>query len=280
MPETSNPLLKHFRQPQLYLRLPSDGKWWYPASLELPVTKEIVVYAMTARDELLIKTPDALLNGQATVDVIQSCCPNIKDAWKTPTVDIDAILIAIRRATYGNRMDFTSLCPHCSTKNEHSLDLDILGSNISCPNFDETLTIGDLEIFLKPLTYQHFNQNSIRNYDEQRLLSVVQDETLGEKEKLAQFGELFRGLLDITVSQVANNVGAIKMSTGETVDSPEFLKEFFSNCDREVWTTLKDHIVKLNEHSELKRVPLKCEEEKCLKDYTAPLVFEHSSFFE
>jgi hypothetical protein len=82
MPETSNPLLKHFRQPQLYLRLPSEGKWWSADSLELPVTKEIAVYAMTARDELLIKTPDALLNGQATVDVIQSCCPNIKDAWK------------------------------------------------------------------------------------------------------------------------------------------------------------------------------------------------------
>ena len=31
-------------------------------------------------DEITFKTPDALLNGQATVDVIQSCIPNIKDA--------------------------------------------------------------------------------------------------------------------------------------------------------------------------------------------------------
>ena len=32
---------------------------------------------MTAKDEMMFKTPDALLNGQATVDVIQSCIPAI-----------------------------------------------------------------------------------------------------------------------------------------------------------------------------------------------------------
>ena len=42
----------------------------------------------------MMKTPDALVNGETTVEVIQSCMPNIKDAWKIPVIDLDVILIA------------------------------------------------------------------------------------------------------------------------------------------------------------------------------------------
>jgi hypothetical protein len=63
---------------------------------------------MTAKDELMLKTPDALMNGQATVEVIKSCVPSIKNPWHMPSIDIDTILIAIRIATYGENMEFSS----------------------------------------------------------------------------------------------------------------------------------------------------------------------------
>ena len=77
----ANPLQKYFRQPKIYIKLPSNGKWYPNGSLEVTDNMEFPVYAMTARDELMFKTPDALLNGQSTVDVIQSCVPSIKNAW-------------------------------------------------------------------------------------------------------------------------------------------------------------------------------------------------------
>jgi hypothetical protein len=61
--------------------------------------------SMTTKDEITLKTPDALLNGQGVVNVIESCCPAIKDAWAMPSIDVDATLIAIRIASYGNQMD-------------------------------------------------------------------------------------------------------------------------------------------------------------------------------
>ena len=70
-----NPLKKHLRQPKIYIKLPSQGKYWHPNAIDFPESGELPVYAMTARDEITFKTPDALLNGQATVDVIQSCMP-------------------------------------------------------------------------------------------------------------------------------------------------------------------------------------------------------------
>jgi len=274
----TNPLTKYFRQPQLHLKLPSGGKWW-GGGIELPVTGELPVYAMTARDELATKTPDALLNGQSTVDVIQSCCPAITDAWKIPSTDLDTILIAIRIATYGNRMEFVSVCPHCGSKNEHAADLQFLLNTIKCPDFDTPVTVADLEIYLKPLNFLDFNRASMKSYEEQRLLSVVQNDAISETEKLIKFNQLFRSVLDMTVKQVSNNVSGIKMPDGVVVSDPAQLAEFFANCDRPVWHAIRDRINSIGDADALKNIPVRCDNEPCMKDYTAPLRFELSSFF-
>ena len=89
-PTGANPLMKFYRQPKIYLALPSKGHWYPEGSLDMPDNGELPVFAMTAKDELTLKTPDALLNGAATVELIQSCIPNIKNAWQMPVLDLDA----------------------------------------------------------------------------------------------------------------------------------------------------------------------------------------------
>jgi hypothetical protein len=150
---STNPLTKHFRQPIIYLKLPSEGRWYPEGTLDLPVTGEIPIFAMTARDEITMKTPDALMNGASTAHVIESCCPSIKDAWKMPAVDLDPLLIAIRLATYGKEMEFTTVCPHCGTKNEKVLDLSVLLGKITPQNWSQPITIDGLQIQLRPQSY-------------------------------------------------------------------------------------------------------------------------------
>ena len=100
-----NPLFKHFRQPAIHIKLPSEGQYWPAGSVEIPQTGELPIYPLTTRDELTLRTPDALMNGSSVVDVMQSCCPSIKNAWDMPSVDVDAILIAIRIASYGHELE-------------------------------------------------------------------------------------------------------------------------------------------------------------------------------
>ena len=276
---TTNPLFKHFRQPQIYIKLPSKGKWWPAGSVEVPINNELPVFAMTARDELTIKTPDALLNGQSTVELIQSCVPNIKNAWETPAVDLDRLLIAIRQATYGNRMEFVSVCPHCNKKNEHAADLGALADTISCPDFEETVKVNDLEVFLKPQTFRQFNAAGIENFEQQRILAVVSNQDLSQEEKITKFNKLFRDLLSLTVKQVTGSVAAVKMSDGTLVDNQSFIEEFFANCDRPVWDAVKLRLDALAASSSLRNIEVKCEQEDCLKSYETPMVFELSSFF-
>ena len=100
-----NPLTKYFRQPKVYVTLPSKGSHYAPGAIDMPENGELPVFAMTAKDELTMKTPDALLNGAATVNVIKSCIPDIIDPWQMPSIDLDAVLVAIRIATYGEILE-------------------------------------------------------------------------------------------------------------------------------------------------------------------------------
>lgn len=278
--DNANPLSKFFRQPQIYLRLPSKGRWWPKDSIEMPANGELPVFAMTARDELLLKTPDAVMNGQGTVDVIQSCIPAIRNAWVMPLVDLDSILIAIRQATYGNHMEFTNVCPHCKRKNDHALDLSVYTTRFVCPDYDQSLKFDTLEIYLKPNNFANFNQTSIENYEQQKLLSVVQDTSLPEEQKIAEFRRIFNNLVNITVEQVSASVAAVKVANSEVVDNPEFIKEFFANCNKDIWNTVK---AKLQEYSDIqqksKELTVTCEHEDCNKHYVTPIEFETSHFF-
>ena len=113
-----NPLAQFFRQPKIYMSLPSNGKFYPTGALEMPENGELPVFAMTAKDELLMRTPDALMNGASTVEVIKSCVPSIKNPWFMPSIDVDAVLIAIRYATFGQEMGVGTTCPKCSEQDE------------------------------------------------------------------------------------------------------------------------------------------------------------------
>ena len=54
-----NPLSQFFRQPKVYIKLPSGGRFWPPGSQDVSDSGEYAVYAMTAKDELMFKTPDS-----------------------------------------------------------------------------------------------------------------------------------------------------------------------------------------------------------------------------
>ena len=122
MVENSNPLNKYFRQPAVYVSLPTGGNY-PPHVIEPSKTGELGVMPMTAKDEIRFKTPDALMNGEGVVEVIQSCVPSIKDAWQVKSYDLDTILIAIRIATYGETMDINFNVPIANEQSSHTLNL-------------------------------------------------------------------------------------------------------------------------------------------------------------
>jgi hypothetical protein len=279
-----NPLMGIMRQPKIYITLPSQGKYYPEGCLDPTVNGEYPVYSMTARDEIILKTPDALMNGQGVADVIQSCIPNIKDAWSVPAIDLDVILVAIRLATYGDKMTLTINHETMDDPMEYETSLqEILEKLQSNTTWDDRLEIRpDLVVYIKPIDYKTQTYTQLTEFETQRLMSVIRNESLDEETKLAQFKKSFEKMTARTLDVIVKSVHRIESSSG-TVTDPEFLDEFMRNCDREVFDKIKKRIAELGDNNQLKPLRIASTEEMLAKGapefIEVPFSFDTANFF-
>jgi len=282
--QPKNPLANYMRQPKIYIRLPSQGAYWPDKSIEIPENGELPVFSMTARDELAFKTPDALLNGQAIVDVIQSCVPAIKNAWDCPTLDFDSILIAIRLATYGEMMTVTAKVPVANEEVDYEIDLrTILDRQLSSSKWIEQVVISpELIVFVRPLTYRHMTKTSLQSFETNKLIRIANDDKLSEEQKLEIFNSSFNMLTQITVDLMAESIFKIVTPDGEVTDK-KFILEFVNNIDKTLFDQINDHLLSLKANNDLQPVEFSTTQEQ--QDLGAPekfsktIGFNESDFF-
>ena len=278
----ANPLQKYFRQPKIYIKLPSNGRWYPNGSLEVTDNMEFPVYAMTARDELMFKTPDALLNGQSTVDVIQSCVPNIKNGWDIPTLDIDTLLVAIRIATYGEKLELTSKIPNTKLERKFDLDLRVVLDKFQNVAFDDTLTIDELTLTVRPQTYREFTKVATKTFEEQRIASVIQEDDMTEEQKLEIFNQAFQRLTSITVDMVMQ--GIVSIQTGEDVVTDKLhIQQFIQNADKKFYSSVVESMESQKKKFTLEPITVDGTEEEIKegapKQWEMPVSFDQSNFF-
>ena len=282
-PEQNNPLKKYYRQAKQFVRLPSQYKYYAPGTIDVPTSGEVAVYAMTAKDEMLFKTPDALLNGEATVRVIESCVPAIKDAWSMPSLDVDACLIAIRMATYGTKMTVNVNVPNTKIQKEMDVDLQQAFSSVSAHEYKSTFFYKDMEVNTRPLTYKEFTDAAMKTFEEQRIAAVVQNTEMSEEDKIKKFQTSFAKLTDINLRMVSNTVASIKVD-GETVNNPVHIQEFMNNTDSNFYTAIMEHVNKQKDNFTLPPIKVSTtpEEQKegAPETFEVPIIFDQSNFFE
>ena len=280
---TSNPLQKYFRQPKLHVRLPSGGKYYPPGSLDLPESGEVAIYPLTAKDELLLKTPDSLMNGTATADVIKSCVPQIKQPWYMPSLDVDALIMAIRIATYGENMTITVKVPNAGNEKDFTIDLNSVMAPLMSATYADTIKLNDMTITLRPLMYSEFTKDALRSFEEQRVYNLVNDDTVPNEEKMERFREAFNRLTDLTVETVAKSIAKIELMDGQVVNDPKHILEFMQNTSKEFYTTILDHITEQRDKFSVKPFianTTKEEQEKGAPEtFEVPITFDQSNFF-
>ena len=276
MTQTSNPLRQFFRQPAIYLKLPSAGRHWPAASLDLPANGELPIYPMTAIDEITYRTPDALFNGQAVISVIQSCVPAIKNAWHVPNIDLSPLLIAIRIASQGHEMGLNAVCPSCSHEDEYALDLRTVLDQLRVPDFAKTLNYGDLEIVFKPVTYEQQNQSSIAQFEQQKILSTLPTSELPEEEKMSRLTQALKVITDLTINIICQSIAIIKTPSAVVSDSAQ-IEEFLRNCESKIYNQIREHVVSLRQQSDIPPLKIKCTE--CDHEYEQALDLDIANFF-
>ena len=272
----NNPLRQYFRQPAIYIELPSQGKFYPQGALNMPQTNKLPVYPMTAIDEITYRTPDALFNGQATVNVIQSCVPDIKNAWGIPSMDVDTVLVSIRIASYGHDMGFSTQCPACQHVSDQAIDLRNVLDSMRPVDYAKPITSGDMEIYFRPMSYQNMSDNNKLQYENQKMLQNIPERPGTDVDKMSALSKALQEVTAMTVKALAQSIAMVKTPTA-MVSEPEFIEELLKNCDRKLFNEIRDYIVTNKAQSEMQPIKLTCPE--CKHEYEQTVTLDMSSFF-
>lgn len=272
---SNNPLRQYFRRPAVYLKLPSGGKYYDSGVLDMPESGELPVYPMTAIDDITARTPDALFNGSAMAEIIKSCVPNIKEPWKINNIDLDAIFIAIRSASGESTIEIETTCPNCQEQSNYGIDLLNILTQLKSADYNKPLSIDDLLIKFRPLTYKQLNQASLGQFEVQRSFLSI-NELTDENEKSKQMREVLTRITELTMEILAEAIESVQTPT-INVNEKEFILDFLKNCDKDVYIQVRDYNSSLRETTQIKPIHLKCTH--CQHEYDHTLTLNMSDFF-
>jgi hypothetical protein len=224
------------------------------------------------------------MNGQAVVDVIQSCIPNIKDAWRCPGIDVDLILIAIRIATYGGMMTISHRVPGTDDTVDHEIDLTaVMDQILSTTQWNETVEISPGIICgVKPLSYRLMTDVSIRTFESQKTIQSIADSDLTDEQKLEFFNQGISKLTDLTVEMIAESVFYVK-TPDNFVEDKTFIQEFIKNADAGLIQKIQDLINENKKTIGILPLTVHATEEQILagvpESYELPITMDNSNFF-
>lgn len=269
----SNPLQKYFRQPKMFVSLPSKGMFYEPGALNGDYSS-VPIFAMTGMDEIIMKTPDALFSGEATVKIIESCCPYIKNGKSVPSLDIDVLLVAIRMSTYGEDMAISHTCKNCGSENEFGVKLPLVIEQYSDKIFDAKLDLGELKVNFKPLNYKEMTEFNIENFKLQKTLRQLTE--VDDIEKQKYLDDIYQNLAIIQLNVFLSSIESIETQDNIVTDK-EFIKEWLANSDNKFYNLIKEHLDKTKDKWKINPFDVKCT--NCGAEDSIEIAMDQSNFF-
>lgn len=116
--ERVNPLLSGVKKiPGIKVEIPTKGLLYTDElSGRVKESGEVMVSAMSIRNEMAMKTPDLLISGEGIEQLINDCVHECDNAWELFVCDINTLMVAVRIATFGEMMSVKVSNPHYDEK--------------------------------------------------------------------------------------------------------------------------------------------------------------------
>lgn len=277
-----NPLAQYYRKPGTYIDLPSGGRF-YKLTPKLSDTNELAVYPMTAKDELALKNPDALLNGEALKQVIASVCPDIKDVSEIPAPDIDAILVAMRMTSYGDDMelDVNHGCEASAGRAQRvTVGLgSVLSTSRSIPEELGTVTLASgVVVRLRPYTLDAQSRLLRVQFNTMRSLQGAEaneNSTIEQKADIANRG--YDQLVVLSQDILAASIISVTLPDGIEVTDRNHIHDWVKNLDRASNERLDEEIKSFGKYGITRTLEVTCDH--CKNKFTTDMLFDPTSFF-
>lgn len=274
----NNPLKSYFRKPGIWIKLPSAGKYYDERPSDFNDMGEIAVYPMTAKDELIMKNADALLNGSAINQLMASCAPSIKNADTMPAMDLDAVLLAIRRCTYGDNIEIETQCSHCSANNSHSLNLNYFISTITTVDSTDPVDLDGIKVFVKPVNVKQLLSLNWVQYEQVRNIQLAEQNNIDEKEKINILQAGYTALTNKNIEIISSCIDTVLLPDGASVTDTANIREWAEQLSQPEFKKIEQAIMSMARKGMKKDFSVGCS--SCGKEYESNLDLNPTTFFD
>jgi len=276
--QQDNPLRQYFRSFKLYMKLPSGTTYYPPGVVNFNDMGEIGVLPMSGQDEMTLKNPDALLNGEALISVIANCVPAIKDPRQLLTNDTDALITAIRYATFNDTLESNIPCPACGHQNSYKLDLQYALDNMDYldPDYVVNLDSG-ATVFIRPYTFPDVVKALHSQFEQSKLAKNLAASEHTDEERSLMFARSFKEIGTIKFDLMANCIKkVVDESKNISVTDRAFIREFLVNIDKNSADKISEVITKINQIGIKRSFTAACE--KCKHEWESEIDFNPVNF--
>ena len=256
---SENPLIKYFRKPKIYVTLPTGGK--FNPELKTTLLDEVGVSAMSAIDEISLRNPEALLNGEAIKSVIESCVPTVGDPMKLCNIDIEALFLAIQYATYGNDLTHEHTCENCKEIAEYKIDVNEILNRFPDVEIIDPILFEDVNIHIRPPTLENVTRMALIDLEQKKIIQNLQkvDDDTPDMDIASKFYASFKKIATFNVDMLANAISRIE-SPDAIVEDTQLISEFLQNVPSTVVKQLNTAIEKIvKKPEEINKMQFKCE---------------------
>jgi len=273
-----NPLKQYFRKPGIWIKLPSQGNFYKDKPAGLNEMGEIPIYPLTAKDELMLKNADALLNGSAITQMINSCAPTIVDPMLMPAIDLDAILVAIKRCTYGETQDVTCTCPKCETANEVSINLNQIISSIKTVEKLEPVDFDSgIKVYIKPVTVNNLLSLNWVQFEQVRNIQIAEQNNIDETSKVNLMQRSFQVLTEKNIEIVSSCIDTVLLPDGVAVTDQQDIKDWINDLSKPDFARIEDSIMVTSNMGISKEFSVSCK--NCTTAFDSSLDLNPTTFF-
>lgn len=274
----NNPLAQYFRTFKLYMKIPSGSSYYAADVLTYTDSGEVGVMPMTGRDELALKNPDALLNGEALIEVLRSCVPALKNPKALLTNDIDALITAIRYATFNDTLETSLHCPKCGAENNFNLNLQYALDNMEMLDSQYVVNLeSGLSVFVRPYAFPELLQSLHAQFEQKKLARAIDSESLTDAQRAEIFKNAFKEIATTKYSLLCNGVErVVDESKGVNVTDKSHIKEFLMNINKTESDKISDQIDTINQIGIKRTFTAKCE--KCKHEWESQIDFNPVNF--
>lgn len=260
----NNPFMAYCRHIKTWIKLPSGTSYYDSKVIDFPESGEVGVRAMTGEDEMMLKNPDALLNGEALKKVLLSCVEGLKKPELLLNNDVDALMIAIRHVTFGDNNEYNPNCPKCGHSNTFSINVGGFLDNIQSLEPEYTVHLNNgLIVYLKPYTFKD-RISTLRLAFEQEKLRKSLD--LEDSEKtLKIMSESMKTMAELNYRMMTDAIVRIKDESGmmDVVNSDSNKQNFLEllrNLEKTDFDSISDKLTEINKIGVSGSVPATCKQ--------------------